>query len=154
MAIKIGTTAPEIKLPSTSGNVFELSTDKKDKPLIVYFYPKDFTSGCTAEACEFRDMFAYFKGLDIEVIGISRDSVETHLKFKAAHKLPFELLADVDGKVAKSYDALIPILKLTKRVTYLLDKQHRVLGAFEDNFAATKHIDEMIKKIKNGSNFL
>lgn len=148
MAIKIGTQAPNIKLPSTSGSIFDLSVDKKDKPLIIYFYPKDFTNVCTAEACQFRDMFAYFKGIDMDVVGISRDSVETHLKFKAQHQLPFELLADLDGKVAQAYGALIPFIKITKRITYLLDKQHRIMGMYEDMFGATNHIDEMVKKIK------
>lgn len=154
MAIKIGNLAPNIKLPSTSGSIFDLSVDKKDKPVIIYFYPRDFTSGCTAEACEFRDMFSYFKEIDMEVIGISRDSVETHLKFKTQHQLPFELLADVDGKTAQAYGALIPFVKLTKRVTYLLNKQHRIVGVFEDMFGATKHIDEIIKKIKINENLL
>lgn len=154
MAIKIGNLAPNIKLPSTSGSIFDLSVDKKDKPVIIYFYPRDFTSGCTAEACEFRDMFSYFKEIDMEVIGISRDSIETHLKFKTQHQLPFELLADVDGKTAQAYGALISFVKLTKRVTYLLNKQHRIVGVFEDMFGATKHIDEIIKKIKINENLL
>lgn len=154
MAIKIGTKAPNIKLQSTSGSIFDLSVDKKDKPIIIYFYPKDFTNGCTAEACQFRDMFSYFKGIDMEVIGISRDSVETHLKFKSQYQLPFELLADFDGKTAQAYGALIPIVKLTRRVTYLLDKQHRIVGVYEDMFGATNHIDEMIKKIKINENLL
>lgn len=148
MAIKIGSQAPDFSLLSTSGKTFTLSVDKKDKPLILYFYPKDFTGVCTAEACEFRDMFSFFKEIDIDVIGVSKDSVDTHLKFKEVNRLPFELLADVDGNVAKAYDALMPIIKLTKRITYLLNSQHKILGMYENTFGATKHISEMIKKIK------
>ncbi len=79
----------------------------KGKPCILYFYPRDFTPGCTREACGFRDQFAEFRGLDIDVTGISRDSVATHLKFKETHRLPFELLADEQGEVATLYKAAI-----------------------------------------------
>lgn len=150
MALKENTTAPDFTLPSTEGGDFTLSKQAKNKPLILYFYPKDFTRGCTKEACEFRDQFAFFRKQDIAVYGISRDSVATHHRFREEYKLPFHLLADEDGKVAKQYDATIPLLPVTIRVTYLLDKEHRVAASFEKLFGAEVHIQEMVNKIKEG----
>lgn len=147
MALQIGTQAPDFTLPSTSGENFTLSKDMANKPCILYFYPKDFTPGCTAEACDFRDNIAQFKDLGVDVFGISRDAVSTHLRFKKSYKLPFELLADIDGTVAKSYDALIPLLGVTKRITYLLDKNHHIATAYESLFGAKQHIKEMITKL-------
>jgi peroxiredoxin Q/BCP len=148
MPLSVNAPAPDFSLPSTSGNTFRLSDDQKDKPCILYFYPKDFTNVCTAEACAFRDQFAEFRGLDIDVYGISRDTLETHHKFREAYKLPFDLLADVDGNVAKLYKARIPVIGMTRRVTYLLDAQHRIAAVYEDMFGAEGHIRAMIEKVK------
>ncbi len=147
MALQIGTQAPDFTLASTSGENFTLSKDMANKPCILYFYPKDFTPGCTAEACDFRDNIAQFKDLSIDVLGVSRDAVSTHLRFKKAYKLPFELLADTDGSVARAYSALIPLLGVTKRITYLLDKNHKIVTAYESLFGAKQHIKEMIAKL-------
>ncbi|MTI29468.1 peroxiredoxin [Xanthovirga aplysinae] len=149
MPLKLNTLAPDFSLPSTSGRDFSLSTDQKGKPCILYFYPKDFTPGCTKEACEFRDSFHFFKDLNIDIYGISKDDMVSHLKFKKAHNLPFELLSDLKGKVAKKYQAQLPILKLTKRITYLLNANHQISAVYEDLFGAKKHIQEMIQKVKN-----
>ncbi|MCU0443916.1 MAG: peroxiredoxin [Microscillaceae bacterium] len=148
MALKINSTAPDFTLPSTTGKDFKLSEDFKDTPCIIYFYPKDFTPGCTAEACDFRDNIAYFKDLGIDVVGISRDTIETHLKFQKAHELPFALLADIDGKVCKAYEAMIPLIGVPKRITYLLDKNHTIVEVFEQLFGSRAHIKAMIAKVK------
>ena len=108
MALQIGSKAPNIKLESTAGRNFNLDLDLKNKPCIIYFYPKDFTPGCTEEACTFRDAFSEFRSLEVDVVGISKDSIASHQKFKAQHKLPFELLSDNNGNVCKAYDALVP----------------------------------------------
>lgn len=150
MALKPNTQAPDFTLPSTTGADFTLSEDLKGKPCIVYFYPKDFTRGCTAEACDFRDHFAYFRDVDIAVIGISRDSVATHLKFQAKHNLPFQLLADEKGEVARKYDALVPIIGLTMRITYLLDSNHQIVAVYDSFFGFHNHLKEMIAQIKAG----
>lgn len=149
MPLKIATQAPDFTLPSTDGTNFTLS-DHVGKPCILYFYPKDFTPGCTKEACEFRDQFAEFRDLDIPVYGISRDTVNTHLKFKAQHGLPFNLLADVDGRVASKYKALIPIVGLTRRTTYLLNKNHKIAAIYDSLFNFNKHVSEMVAKAKAG----
>ena len=147
MPLKVSQLAPDFSLPSTSGKSFSLSHNLSDKPAILYFYPKDFTPGCTKEACSFRDAFSMFRELNITVIGISRDSVETHLKFKEQHQLPFELLSDSDGEVAKQYQALVPFLKVVRRVTYLLDAEHKIAAVYEDMFGAEKHIQQMIEAV-------
>lgn len=149
MALKVGDKAPDFTLPSTTGKDFTLYNDRKEKPCIIYFYPKDFTPGCTAEACDFRDNIEFFKQFDIDVVGISRDDVETHLKFKAKHDLPFELLADTKGQVTKAFKATMPLVGVSKRITYLLDKEQNVVAVFDKLFGAKAHIQEMIKKVKS-----
>lgn len=148
MALRIGKKAPDFKLHSTTGQILKMSEDLKGKAFILYFYPKDFTRGCTAEACEFRDQFDSFRDLDIPVFGVSKDSITTHQKFKKVHKLPFDLLSDPDGKVSKSYDALIPLIKVPKRVTYLIDEKHEIAGVFSDMFESKGHIENMLSKLK------
>lgn len=147
MSLKIGEIAPDFNLPSTSGEKLSLSKNYKGKPLILFFYPKDFTKVCTAEACEFRDEFGVFKGLGIDVLGVSRDDMATHQRFKKEYQLPFELLSDETGKVCKSYDALIPLIKMPKRVTYLIDKEGKIAGVYSDMFESRGHIEAMIRKI-------
>lgn len=148
MALKIGSKAPDFSLSGTSGITLRLSKDFKGKSLILFFYPKDFTRGCTAEACEFRDQFSEFRDMEVPVFGISRDNIPTHEKFKKAHLLPFELLSDPSGDVCNSYDALIPVLRIPKRVTYLLDENHQIAGVFEGLFENKKHVSAMIAKLK------
>lgn len=152
MPLHLNDKAPNIILNSTSGRTFNLYEDAKGKSVVIYFYPKDFTPGCTAEACEFRDTYSFFNGLEIPVYGISKDSVESHLKFKQTYQLPFELLSDTDGSVSKLYKAQIPILNLVRRITYLLDANHRIAAVYENFFEASKHIREMVKKVKVAAN--
>lgn len=144
MALKIGQKAPNFTLPSTTGEKFTLKKDVLGKACIIYFYPKDYTKVCTAEACDFRDQFAAFRELDISVYGISRDSITTHLKFQKEFNLPFDLLSDQKGDVCKAYDALIPFVRMPKRITYLLDSNHIVQGVFANMFESKKHVDEML----------
>ena len=148
MALKKGNKAPDFTIPSTSGKNFTLSKDAKGKACIIYFYPKDFTKVCTAEACDFRDQFAAFRDLDIPVLGISMDDMATHLRFKKEYKLPFELLSDEKGNVCNAYDALIPLIRVPKRITYFIDQNHIIQGVFSDMFESKKHVEEMIKLIK------
>lgn len=147
MALSKGSKAPNFTLPSTSDQVFKLS-EMKGKPLILFFYPKDFTNKCTQEACEFRDQFSEFKDLEIPVFGISRDDIPTHKKFKKAYKLPFELLSDEDGSVCKAFDALIPLLKMPKRITYLLDEELKIKAVYEGLFESKSHVEAMIRQVR------
>jgi peroxiredoxin Q/BCP len=147
MALQTGTTAPNFTLPSTNGTDFVLANNL-GKPLVLFFYPKDFTPGCTAEACDFRDNMSVFSDLEVLVIGISRDTIATHNKFRAEHKLPYHLLADVSGKVSALYDAKIPVLGLSKRITYLVNAEGKIEAAFSDMFDAKAHIKNMLKALK------
>ncbi len=147
MALKQNTQAPDFTLPSTSGSNFTLSNI--NEPVVIYFYPKDFTPGCTKEACSFRDNFAFFKDLNIKVLGISMDTLAQHQKFKKEHQLPFDLLADVTGKVCKDYQALMPFIKVPKRITYLIDQNRNIRGVFDSLFGATAHIKNMIKTVNS-----
>ena len=146
MALTVGTLAPNFTLASTSQGSLSLRKDLKNRPCILYFYPKDFTSGCKTEACEFRDHFEVFKKINLPVFGISTDSLETHLKFKNKYNLPFDLLSDPDASVTKQYDALIPVINLPKRVTYLLDDRHVIQAVYKKMFGVRNHIKTMIKK--------
>lgn len=148
MPLKEGKKAPDFTLPSTSGEDFTLSIDQKNEPCILYFYPKDFTSGCTSQACSFRDHFETFSGLNIDIYGISTDSIATHHKFIKEYNLPFELLSDEAGKVIRKYDARIGFIGVTRRVTYLLDKNHIIKSVYENMFGAKEHIKMMLKEVQ------
>ena len=102
MSVEVGDKAPEFTLPADGGGAVSLKA-LKGKPAVLYFYPKDDTSGCTAEACAFRDALPDFSKVKAQVIGISRDSVASHDKFKKKYKLPFPLASDEDGKVCQAY---------------------------------------------------
>lgn len=149
MALKKGTKAPDFSLPATGNKNISLSKDFEGKALIIYFYPKDFTNVCTAEACEFRDYFKDFRELSIPILGISRDDIAIHEKFKKANRLPFDLISDVHGKVCKAYDALIPLVKMPKRITYLLNEKHEIEASFSEMFEAKGHIQNMLKKLNS-----
>jgi thioredoxin-dependent peroxiredoxin len=153
MPLSTGQKAPDFSLPSTSGRNFSLYKDMQLKPCILYFYPKDFSVGCTNEACSFRDTFEVFNELDIKIIGISRDSLESHLKFKKTLGLPFDLLADQGGKVCEAYKTQLPFVPaFTKRTTYLLDKNQLILAVYQNIFSSKKHIKMMVEKVSQPSN--
>lgn len=102
MGVKVGDKAPDFTLPADGGGALSL-TALKGKTVVLYFYPKDDTSGCTAEACAFRDALPDFSKVKAEIVGVSRDPVASHDKFKAKYALPFPLASDVDGKVCQAY---------------------------------------------------
>lgn len=148
MPLRSGTKAPNFKLQSTTGKIFELYKDLNQEAAVIYFYPKDFTPGCTKEACSFRDNLNFFKDLNIRIIGISTDSISTHQKFIKEHDLQFELLSDEDGEVSKLYKAYIPFVNLSKRITYLIDKEHKIKAVYQELFGYESHIKAMIKALK------
>ena len=149
MFLKINQPAPDFSLPSTNGEVFCLSQNQKNKPCILYFYPKDFTPGCTKEACQFSDSMGYFKDLDIDVYGISTDNIDSHIKFKEKYRLSFDLLADTDGKVTKLYKATIPLVNISNRISYLLNKEHKISSVYRNFFAAGNHLKSMVDAAKS-----
>jgi peroxiredoxin Q/BCP len=122
-----GGAAPDFALPDQNGRTHRLG-DYAGRWLVLYFYPKDDTPGCTTEACNFRDDIVRIRRLGAEVVGVSVDDVASHADFAAKHKLPFTLLADEGGKVAESYGALrdLMVMKMAKRQTYIIDPQGRI----------------------------
>lgn len=132
--LEIGTKAPEFTLPDQNGEIHSLS-DYKGKKVILYFYPKDMTGGCTSQACSFRDRYPQITEKGAVVLGVSKDSIESHKRFEEKHGLPFTLLADEKLKVITAYDVLKPGKdgKPTKsliRSTYLIDEDGIIIKAF------------------------
>jgi len=142
---KINQEAPDFELPSESGKTVRLTNFRGNKAVVVYFYPKDDTPGCTAESCAFRDAYEDFKDEGAEVIGISSDSVDSHKNFAEKHKLPFILLADQGGKVRSQWGVPSTLGVLPGRVSYVIDKKGIVRNIFNSQLEATKHVAEAKK---------
>ncbi|MCC9061677.1 peroxiredoxin [Flavobacterium piscisymbiosum] len=148
MSLKIGDIVPNFTAKDSHGEVFESQSVLGRKPLVIYFYPKDNTPGCTTEACSFRDQYEDFKDLGAEVIGISSDSVKSHQKFANKHQLPFILLSDQDKKLRHLFgvrDTLFGLLP--GRVTYVIDRNGVVILIF-DSLNAGKHIPKALETVK------
>jgi peroxiredoxin Q/BCP len=134
--IKEGNAAPDFTATNTDGETVRLK-DLRGKKVVLYFYPKDDTPGCTKEACSFRDSFAQFRKQGIEVIGVSTDSEASHKKFTAKYKLPFTLLADTDHLIADAYGVygekkfMGRTYMGVKRMTFLIDEKGKVRKVFE-----------------------
>jgi len=128
-----GSTAPAFSLPDQAGKTHALA-DYAGRWLVLYFYPKDDTPGCTTEACNFRDDIARIRKLGAEVVGVSVDDTASHAAFATKHKLPFTLLADEGGKVAESYGALrdLMVMKMARRQTYIIDPKGRIAKRYLD----------------------
>jgi peroxiredoxin Q/BCP len=126
----VGDKAPDFSVAASNGTTVQLKDYVGKGPIILYFYPKDDTKGCTAEACGIRDTMDEFKGLNATVLGVSFDSVESHKAFIAKYKLPFVLLADTDKKVAKAYGVADDSSKVAGRVTFVINKAGKI--AFVD----------------------
>ena len=146
--LKAGAPAPLFTLPSASGESFSLETVLGKKIIVLFFYPKDFSPGCTAEACTFRDAYSIFKEAGAEVIGISSDSTESHLNFAKEHSLPFMLLSDEKGEVRKLYKTGNTAGLLPGRVTFVIDRKGIVRNVFSSQFEAKKHIEEALRIVK------
>lgn len=146
--IQIGSKAPDFSLPDQNGNRFDLSDYLGKINLVVYFYPKDESFGCTREACSFRDNYEVFREAGAEVIGISSDNVSSHQAFAANHKLPFILLSDKDRAVAGKYGIGKTLGLLPGRVTFVIDKQGIIRMIFSSQLNYEKHIEEALEVLK------
>ncbi len=134
--------APDFSLKNQDGKVVKLSDFKGKKNVVVYFYPKDNTPICTKESCSFRDAFEVFQKMGAEVIGVSGDSVESHKKFIAEHKLPFTLLSDDKGELRKAWGVPKTAGMMPGRVTYVIDKDGVCKHVFSSALDSQKHVDE------------
>lgn len=153
MTVTIGEKAPDFQLRNQHGDIISLA-DFKGKPIILYFYPKDMTPGCTTEACDFRDQHQQFAQMNAVIIGVSPDSVERHVKFSEKHGLPFILVADDNHEAAEYYD----VWKLKKnfgkeymgieRSTFLIDKEGIVVKEWR-KIKVKGHVEEVLECIRH-----
>jgi len=144
--IELGSSVPKFELKDQHNELFNLDSVLGKKNLVIYFYPKDDSPGCTKEACSFRDQFEVFADADAMIIGISTQSVESHLAFANKHRLNYTLLSDTGNKVRKlfgvpgNFFGLIP-----GRVTYVINKEGKIAYLFNSQIQAEKHVDEALR---------
>src|SRR5256886_17314614 len=141
-----GTTAPDFTAQTTAGKTVHLS-DFRGKKLVLYFYPKDDTPGCTGEACGLREEYQKIREQGAEVLGVSVDSTESHQKFTEKFHLPFPLLADTEKTVSKSYGVLNEKGTSSRRVTFLIDEHGKILKTF-DPVKPAEHTQEILDALK------
>lgn len=146
--LKTGDVAPAFELADQNGQPVRLN-DFKGQWVVLYFYPKDDTPGCTTEACSFRDNVNRLIQKEAVILGVSLDSVESHRKFAEKHRLPFRLLADPDGRVAKQYDALLDlvVMKFAKRHSFIIDPEGRIGKIYRD-VDPQKHVADILKELQ------
>lgn len=142
--VEVGQKAPDFALPDASGRSVRLSEFRGKQAVVLYFYPKDDTPGCTAEACSFRDSYEDFQRAGAEVIGVSSDSESSHGKFASRHRLPFTLLSDSRGEVRKKYGVPATLGLLPGRVTFVIDREGVVRHVFNSQLQATRHVEEAL----------
>lgn len=145
--LAIGDPAPDFSLMDEKGMPVSLKDFIGKKIVVLYFYPKDFTSGCTTEACSFRDDYKLYEDKGAAVIGVSLDSVESHSKFSEKYKLPFPILSDKSKEVAKTYGVLGIGGLVAKRVTFIIDKNGKIARIFP-KVDVKQHSEEIIKALE------
>jgi thioredoxin-dependent peroxiredoxin len=143
-----GDKAPNFSAPTDNGDIVSLK-DLQGKKIVLYFYPKDMTPGCTTEACDFRDTHPEFSKINAEIIGVSKDSVKRHDKFKEKYELPFTLLADEDGKICEAYGVWQEKKNYGKtymgivRSTFLIDENGKIAAVWR-NLRVKGHVDKVL----------
>ena len=145
--LQAGTQAPEFTATLDDGSEFSLADVKGKQNLVLYFYPRDFTQGCTKEACSFRDNYDAIKRYDAIIVGVSRDGTERHAAFREKHDLPFPLIADRDGSLQAAYDVkgLLPFR--TPRTTYVIDKAGIIRAAMNHEFRIGWHVTDVVEAL-------
>ncbi len=146
--VNVGDKAPDFTLPSNTGEIVTLSQFLGKKNVVLFFYPKDESRGCTKEACAFRDSYEVFKDLGAEVLGINAGDLESHQEFVNKYMLPFKLLVDKDNKVRQMYDVPSTLGTIPGRVTYVIDKKGIIRHIFSSQFQPEKHIEEAINVLR------
>lgn len=147
-AIKVGDKAPDFELERQDGGFFRLYETLRTKNVVLYFYPKDSTPGCTKQACEFRDQYEVFEEQGAEVVGISSDSVESHQRFEQVYKLPFTLLSDKGGQIRKMFGVPRKLGLLPGRVTYIIDKEGAVRYIFNSMTKPLEHVTTALEVLR------
>jgi peroxiredoxin Q/BCP len=146
--VKVGEPAPDFTLPDQDGEQVTLSNYRGESSVVLFFYPKDFSPGCTTQACHFRDSYEDFTDLGAEVLGVSSDSVESHKKFLNEYLFPFRLLSDEGAKIRKLYGATKGFGLLPGRYTFIIDKQGVIRYVFTSETNMKKHIDESLRILR------
>lgn len=145
--VKVGDIAPQFTAPTTSGSNLSLNDIVSKKHVVLYFYPKDDTPGCTKEACSFRDNLQAVKELGAEIIGVSVDDVQSHKRFTDKYHLPFTLVSDADKRISTAYGVLKDPGTYTNRVTFLIRKGGKVAKIFP-KVDVSKHTEEIVAALK------
>ena len=147
--IEVGSIIPEFSLKDQDGNLFSIATVLGKKNLVLYFYPKDDSPGCTKEACYFRDQYEVFNEADALIIGISGQSVESHKKFAEKYRLSYTLLSDEGNKIRMLFGVPTNLFGLLPgRVTYVIDKKGKVVFIFDSQTQTKRHVDDALKILK------
>jgi peroxiredoxin Q/BCP len=148
--MELGTQAPDFSLSTAEGETVRLSDYRGKKTVVLFFYPKDETPGCTAEACSFRDSYDSFVQAGAEVLGISSDGATSHQKFAQRYRLPFKLLTDADGDVKKKFGVKGSLLGLIPgRVTFVIDRNGVVRHQFTSQLQVERHVEEALRVVKD-----
>ena len=147
--VKVGSVAPDFTLPSQAGQMVSLEEFFGRKPVVLFFYPKDDSPGCTREVCAFRDYFEEFGKLDAEVIGISSDSVESHRSFAVKHDLSLTLLSDEGGNIRRLYGVPKTFGLFPGRVTYVIDREGVVRHVFASQLSVKRHVQEALRALRS-----
>jgi thioredoxin-dependent peroxiredoxin len=146
--VSVGDVAPEFELADQNGQLHSLE-DYRDQWVVLYFYPKDGTPGCTTEACAFRDNMFAFREINVQILGVSLDDVESHQKFAENHGLPFPLLADIEGKAAEAYGVKTKMFGMTvaKRQTFLVGPDGTIAKHYE-KVKPAEHSQQVLADLK------
>jgi thioredoxin-dependent peroxiredoxin len=147
-SVQAGDKAPDFTLPSQAGEPVRLADRLGERVVVLYFYPKDDTPGCTAQACAFRDSHEVFTDAGAEVVGVSSDSVSKHAAFAGKHNLPFTLLSDQGGQVRKRYGVPAVLGLLPGRVTYVIDRQGQVRHVFNSMTNIDQHVKDALEVVR------
>jgi len=145
--VKTGDNAPQFTAPTADGSKFSFSDTASRKHVVLYFYPKDDTPGCTKEACSFRDNMQAIRELGAEIIGVSVDDILSHKKFSEKYHLPFILVSDTDKRISTAYGVLKDPGTYTNRVTFLIEKGGKIAKIFP-KVDVSKHTDEIVTALK------
>jgi peroxiredoxin Q/BCP len=147
--LAVGSVAPDFEATLDDGTLFRLSQQRGQKNVVLYFYPRDFSAGCTRQACSFRDSYASLRQYDAIIVGVSPDSAESHQAFRREHNLDYPLIADPDGRITDLYDVhtLLPLIR--PRITYVIDKQGIIRRAMRHDLLIGKHLSEVREAFSN-----
>ena len=146
--LKVFDLAPDFTAQDQHGNTVTLAGLLEHGRLVLYFYPKDFTPVCTAQACTFRDAAEDLAALSANVVGVSGDTAASHQRFGTEHRVAFSLIADPERRIIKPYKASLPIINHTLRITYVIDVNRRILGAFHHELSAAKHLSDVKRALE------